>query len=470
MKINFVSLLFFLFFCINSNLCAHKFAKYNIVIDTDCGLDDFRAITYFCASADFNINAITTTDGVLEPQQGANYLSELLKIYHHEGIKIGIGTKNNASKKYSTHALPLWQKFFSNNENKEFSKSDDLLYNAIKNNQNKTIIIALGPLTNISQLIDNHRDIIQYIDYILWYSNFNDIPQGYNYEQNKTAYENICNNRIMLKCLSAKDINFSKTFSADCETINTKYSTTLNKFFDKKLSDFSLWDDLLPLYILYPSLFKESFEANKVVKITTKEDAIYEDLILSILNTNKKDAGIVFNEVPSEGYFIQKDVKEFCGTIIDNYGYVEYKLCALTSEIHSHLGIYSIIGAKMGLRIMEYLHCGLDEIKIESLAGTMPPLSCLNDGIQVGTGATIGYGAISVRKTEATYPQIIVNYNNRKINIKLKNNIYKEISEKIQEIVNIYGLNSDMYWVKLREQSILYWRDLDRYMIFEINE
>lgn len=470
MKKKYFLVLFFLLISLPM-LFAHKFAKYNIVIDSDCGIDDFRAITYFLASADFNINAITTTDGVLEPQQGGNYLYELLKIYKHEGIKIAVGKNINASKKYSNHALNYWKKFFKNIENQQFESSETVLYNAISQNRNKTIIIALGPLTNISELIENNKDIIPKIDYILWYSDYEDLPKGYNYEQNKTAFAQIQKYNIPLKCVSANALKFSSTFTADCKTLNTKYSTTIINFFNTNdLTEFNLWDDLLPLYILYPLQFKEVLILNQITKITPTQNSYYENLILSILNTNKKDAGVVFNEIPIEGFFIQKDVKEILDTIINRYGYVEYKLVALTSEIHSHLGIYSIVGAKMGLRIMEYLHCGLDEINIESFAGDQAPLSCLNDGIQVGTGATIGYGAILINKNIEPHAEVVVNYNNRKISFKVNLVLIAEIEQNISEIIKQYGFNTDMYWIKLREQAIIYWKILDRYEIFVIKE
>ena len=39
------------------------------------------------------------------------------------------------------------------------------------------------------------------------------------------------------------------------------------------------------------------------------------------------------------------------------------------------LGIYSIIGAKMGLRTREYFDVGLDELLVVSYAGSQPPLT-----------------------------------------------------------------------------------------------
>ena len=47
----------------------------------------------------------------------------------------------------------------------------------------------------------------------------------------------------------------------------------------------------------------------------------------------------------------------------------------MTNEIHGHTGIYSIIGAKMGIRAMEYFNVGVNNLMITSFAGSEPPLS-----------------------------------------------------------------------------------------------
>ena len=50
----------------------------------------------------------------------------------------------------------------------------------------------------------------------------------------------------------------------------------------------------------------------------------------------------------------------------------------------------------MGIRAREYFNTGVDEFSAVSFAGSIPPLSCMNDGIQVSTGATPGHGLLTV--------------------------------------------------------------------------
>ncbi len=53
------------------------------------------------------------------------------------------------------------------------------------------------------------------------------------------------------------------------------------------------------------------------------------------------------------------------------------------------------IGVKMGIRAREYFNIGVDDILVTTYAGHKPPVSCMNDGLQVGNGG--------LRRTWADY-------------------------------------------------------------------
>ena len=87
---------------------------------------------------------------------------------------------------------------------------------------------------------------------------------------------------------------------------------------------------------------------------------------------------------------------------IARWGKEEWRAVILTNEIHGHIGIYSTIGAKMGIYALELLSrlCNkAEELKVLSFAGSRPPISCFNDGLQISTGATLGHGAIEIAKS-----------------------------------------------------------------------
>jgi pyrimidine-specific ribonucleoside hydrolase len=141
----------------------------------------------------------------------------------------------------------------------------------------------------------------------------------------------------------------------------------------------------------------------------------------------------------------------------------------MTNEIHGHTGIYSIIGAKMGIRALEFFHVGVNNIKATSYTGTKPPLSCLNDGVQISSGATIGQGLITIADTVLNIPTLIFECNNQIIKMTLKENIAHQMQEDIKIGIKNYGM-SDEYWHYIEDVAIKYWDVYDRHEIFDIEK
>ncbi|MCK7460838.1 MAG: formylmethanofuran dehydrogenase subunit E family protein [Sphingobacterium sp.] len=123
-------------------------------------------------------------------------------------------------------------------------------------------------------------------------------------------------------------------------------------------------------------------------------------------------------------------------------------MVVLTSELHGHLGIYAIIGAKMGLYAREILGAGHDELVINSLAGSKPPVSCMNDGLQVSTGATLGHGLISVKQTDKPTPSAAFTYKGKTLTDLLIKPLQKEIDGIIKDAIHSSGGLTEEYWQK----------------------
>ena len=448
---------------------AHQRAKYDIVIDTDCGIDDFRALTYFMALRDFNINAISTVGGVLDAETSAKCVSSLLCDFHHEGIMLQLGQNAKSFKKNCQCANDFWQ----NIHNQSLPICENAVYDAIMNNDKQTVFVALGPLTNLASLVENHPELLSKISYVLWSAEYGDKGvTGFNYGMDERAYEKVVASGLKVRIVAAEKSEYPSDFLDFVKEIKTPYARTFSDLYkEKSIEKESLCDDILPFYILYPEFFAEKLVSSNISLITPKSDTQFDILATRILNSVETEKGVIMTEMPRAGYLLSTDVEPIASTLIEKYGYTEFKLVLLTSEMHSHLGIYSIIGAKLGLRILEYLHVGLDEISVESNAGSMPPLSCLNDGLQIGAGTTMGYGAIKISDEKNVNPSVIVTYNGQKFLFKLKDSVVAEISADVQSLVAKYGLESDVYWSEIRRMAIeKYWLCKSRFDIFEVEQ
>jgi len=80
------------------------------------------------------------------------------------------------------------------------------------------------------------------------------------------------------------------------------------------------------------------------------------------------------------------------------------ELIARGTHVHGHLGPFLVAGIRLGLLALELLDSpGYFGIHAESDAGSITPLSCLTDGIQIGSGCTAGKGNLTV--TDARVPR-----------------------------------------------------------------
>jgi pyrimidine-specific ribonucleoside hydrolase len=174
---------------------------------------------------------------------------------------------------------------------------------------------------------------------------------------------------------------------------------------------------------------------------------------------------INFKEFPINPELYNDEVKPYVSTIIRKHGLEEWKAVVLTNELHHHMGLWSIVGAKMGIRARELLTAAFDEITVFSSAGAKPPYSCLNDGLQVATGASLGRGTIKV--SEENQPVVIFSFKGKKLTMKVKEEIVKEIGGIIKNCSDKYVFQSPLYFRELDKISIEYWLKWNRADLFD---
>jgi formylmethanofuran dehydrogenase subunit E len=179
---------------------------------------------------------------------------------------------------------------------------------------------------------------------------------------------------------------------------------------------------------------------------------------------------VVFNRFPVDRELFNYDIRPIIDTAIARYGYEEWKANVMTDEFHGHLGIFSFVGAKMGIKARELFNAGPDMLEVITYAGIKPPYSCLTDGIQVSTGATLGMGTIRLAPDTIARPSALFTYKNRSVRITLKKEYLSKVDEDINEGIIKFGLTDDGYWKLIRHNALKYWVEWDRNKIFDIED
>jgi formylmethanofuran dehydrogenase subunit E len=72
----------------------------------------------------------------------------------------------------------------------------------------------------------------------------------------------------------------------------------------------------------------------------------------------------------------------------------------LIERFHGHVGPYVVLGYMCGRLAQERLGDNVFKLRAEVWAGSRPPMSCFADGVQLGSGCTLGKGNITLHEEE----------------------------------------------------------------------
>lgn len=436
-----------------------------VIIDTDGGLDDFRAITLMMESPNIRILAITTSNGVLSANEAYKKVKSLMISHHHEGILVGINASGEMNFENCKPALEF--KWGVENSMKETNMPtyQEILNQLFQHSDEKITFINLGSLHTFRKYFADNKSQMDKLKEVIWTIDGQDIKSSFNYTIDTQAYQFVENSNIQLTMLDGSSFgNYSDDLINKIKDSNTNLYRSLT-FNDSPFTK-ALYDEAVVFYLLANQIFSlEKSDQNFMYSL--KQDVNYSDHYMELLNFADQLQNQVFKEISTDTSDYIEDIQAIMDSTIQKYGKEEWNACVLTSELHRHLGVYALIGAKMGVRGKEYFGAGADELKIVSYAGLVPPFSCLNDGLQVSTGATVGHGLIQVNEN-TKLPKAEFEYLGRKISISLKEEYRTKIASEIKKLSAIYGLDSNIYWDLVRDLAVKYWSNWDRHEIFHI--
>lgn len=466
-----------IFLCINLSSHPWKPAHY-VIIDTDGGIDDIRAISMLLASPDVRVLAITVSPGALSAENSYIKVKSLLNSYFHEGIPVGINRISSyKSPDFSAALLARW----GNEDGIDAGEAPDfmpLISGIISAEKTRISFICLGSMSTAFNSLRNIPEFGKQVIDFIWSSDGSSDKAGFNYNIDKSTSIAMLKQEIPVKIVRKFNLGdavfYDKDFLSSLGSINTRYAEKISSFFGSAKSEnhkfsFEANDEMTVIFLHYPELFVNKTLGNISDCVPSDLQGLRESFI-RILKGETVAKNQVIKEIPADPSFYFDDLRGSVSEIIEKYGMDEWSSGVLANELHRHLGVFAIIGVKMGIRAREYFNTGVDEFSVISFAGSVPPVSCFNDGLQVSTGATPGHGLLTVINDPPASPSAEFTYLNRKIRLTLKPEITEKITSELKEINFVYGLDSNTYWELVRKSSIKYWLSMNRHEIFVIEE
>jgi pyrimidine-specific ribonucleoside hydrolase len=469
MRLNII--LSFLLLALTINLDAHPWKpSHYVVIDTDGGADDLKALNMLLASPDVRVLAIIASGGTIDAQNCYIKVRSMLDSFHHEGLPVAI-SYNVMGVNYQ---MPLHLKW-AESENvipPATSNFIEIVNRAMEGETSPVKLIALGSLNSAAGMIRAGMSFSE----IYWSIGEMGTPDDLNYtlDPESAAFIADCPVPLTRVGYTGEETLYNPGLISALANGNTIYAEKVASLFNTpgEMADHSFIrrgvDDMIPVLLHYPELFVSvsTAEGEWLMPDNSADIAEKIEIILGGETVNRNQ---VVKQFPADTSFYFPDIQPYIMDIIENHGRDEFVSGILANELHRHLGIFAIVGVKMGVRAREYFHTGVDEMKVISMAASTPPLSCMNDGLQVSTGATPGHGLLEIRDNNPI-PVAEFRYKKRVIRIELKKDLAAEMSGQLREINYIYGLDSNIYWELVRQKAILYWKNLDRHEIFDITE
>lgn len=462
---------------ITLSLFSHPWKpRHYVIIDTDGGIDDMKAITMLLASPDVRVLAVTVSPGSLTSSEAYIKVKSLLNSFYHEGIPVGI----NRISKFKSPEFPVALTTKWGNETGLDEKNEpdhlNLIAKVLSAEKTKITFICLGSMSTAASAIKDVPIFRKQVNQIIWSGSGPDEKEGFNYKADILSAESALKSDIGIKMVRGLETESFYTVSLlqQISEVKNIYSQKIYSFFSSESArnhkfSYTGYDEMIPLFLHYPGLFTMNSDKKNLIFTPSKTDSL-RLISVKILSGEIIEKNQVIRELPVSPDFYHEDIEPYVTEIILKHGVDEWTSGVIANELHRHLGVFAIIGVKMGIRAREYFNTGVDEFSAVSFAGSMPPLSCMNDGVQVSTGATPGHGLLTIKNDNPGTPSVEFTYMDRKIRLTLKPYIAEKVSSELKEINFIHGLDSDIYWELVRKNSVKYWRDLDRHEIFDIEE
>ena len=147
--------------------------KRNVILDVDTGIDDAVAIAMATYSNKLNVKLITTVAGNLSVNAVTKNTLNFLQAIGRTKIPVAIGAnapmereKDKSIQAHGKRGLGKY-KFPPLELQPDKLPAVEKMYKVIMRAKKKVSILALGPLTNVAELLIKHPEVKENLDYIL---------------------------------------------------------------------------------------------------------------------------------------------------------------------------------------------------------------------------------------------------------------------------------------------------------------
>jgi pyrimidine-specific ribonucleoside hydrolase len=184
---------------------------------------------------------------------------------------------------------------------------------------------------------------------------------------------------------------------------------------------------------------------------------------------DQADGSLILRSFPdSEEWYRPPAAELIRAGVLERYGAEEWRAVVLSHELHQHIGIYTILGAKMGVRARELLKAPTRSVRATLETGGNGPMTCAADGIQASLASTFGQGLVHVESPRQPVLAGTFEYDSRRLRLTLKPEYRSVMQGYIDRARERHGDLSPAYFQELEQISYTVWSEFDRSEVFSV--
>ncbi|HOC41934.1 MAG TPA: nucleoside hydrolase [Thermoanaerobaculales bacterium] len=446
-----------------------------VVIDTDMGVDDAVALALALQSPQISIVSIVACEGAAGRAAAVHNVERLLDAFNRQEIPVfasdlaGSAPPPDIRERAEAMigaALPetsVWLRL-------PFAPE------AYGSAVGPTTVLALGPLTQLAAALERRPGLASAIERVVVAGDPAD-RESWNLIRDPEAVRSVRRAGVRLQFVAARG-RAAKPEAWHLRGLPESRSTSLaDSFLDRLLAQPAarehyleslgqLHDELAVLYLLEPQLFEASRSGDVLMP---REGVDVGARIAELMRRGRQlKQPVVLSDRSLPDVMLQEDLRARRDAIVAANGEDEWTAELLLNELHEHLGAYSIIGVKMGLRAAELLNAPRHAMAVVSNAPATQPESCLDDGLMCATGSTPGRGLLRREPGPPGTIQASFAYNRCRVTLRLKDDRRALIERRIGELLGQYSLADQGYWDGVRAFGLEIWQDWHRLDLFDV--
>ncbi len=403
------------------------------IVDTDMGLDDVRAILALLADSEIAPRAIITVEGSASIGKGTDNLIGLLEEFGAGEVHVYRGAG------YPDIEPPPWRGTANSLAGNPFPPpramtaaegGPDRLHALVADSHEEVTYLALGPLRNLALLEKRHPGSVSSLDAV-WMpvSIKNGKIDAWNLSFDIQSAAVVIENA---RSVVLVDITAARTTIDAATTLDSVHgSSVAARWISGHAGSLGphlmIYDELAVLALMRPGMLQTDPER---YSLAVPENG---ELHLEQAPDGNIRVARFFDHAAAAEELVHLWEREH-ETRHDHLHLETVEPSAFIKAFHGHLGPYLVLGYRMGKMALSELdspgHFGLSVVVHSVLE---PPKSCLIDGIQLGSGCTLGKRNIEVTGMDGPAYAVFTNDHGLEVTIRLREDVPGLIGRLIEE-------------------------------------